>query len=130
MEFTAQEIQDMAEFFARRFPQAAEREAIMAEAGLAHGPSEPDPLRAWTTTLTAAASQHKVRRLATAALARRAGDENLVEMVRVLSRERRRRGGITWGLVGAGVLLLVGGVLLWTGPRPADAPEVAPEAAP
>ena len=118
MKLHALDIRELAQFFAKRFPQSTERARL---ARLAHvsNPDVSDPTQAWTDVLRAAQEQGTVHLLALGARRTLPDDENL-QLVCGLLRQKRIPSGRTVAAA-AGLLLLVvgGGAAAMVGRSPA-----------
>ena len=77
MDLSADELEELGRFFEKRFPDADEREQLLAEAGV-------DDKGTWSATVFAAADAGTLGELAKAAVERRPKDENLAELVTTL----------------------------------------------
>jgi hypothetical protein len=106
---------DLAAFFARRFPHAHQRQALVEAARLVHRePAGGSALAAWGGLLTRAQEQSGLARLAGAISKEMPEDENLQEVCDLLrGRRRGARAGLPRGLrqlAAAGVLVGLAGV--------------------
>ncbi len=106
---------DLAAFFARRFPHAHQRQALVEAARLVHRePAGGSALAAWGGLLTRAQEQAGLHRLAAAISKEMPEDENLQEVCDLLrGRRRGSRAGLPRGLrqlAAAGVLVGLAGV--------------------
>lgn len=127
MELDARELQDLAGFFGRRFPDRS-----AAELGLAAGVSLA-PSAGWTSLVAEAARRDRLPQLAAAARAARPGDPNMEELGRILGPSRRLpRSAVIGATLGLLVLLAAGFAVAGRGPTSVEAPAVAAvvEAAP
>jgi hypothetical protein len=111
---------ELAAFFARRFPSAADRGRICRAAGLTD-PGGDDAGVAWTTILAAAGRTASLARLADAAVATAPNDRNLQDMRVLLTRSPAPRPTARW--VGMGAIAVVGvGLSAWAVWPRGDAP--------
>ncbi len=127
MELDARELQDLAGFFGRRFPDRS-----AAELGLAAGVSLA-PSAGWTSLVAEAARRDRLPQLAAAARAARPGDPNMEELGRILGPSRRLpRSAVIGAALGLVVLVAAGFAVAGRGPTSVEAPAVAAvvEAAP
>lgn len=114
MRFSPDELTELAGFFAKRFPRAADLRSIAADAGLEPGR---DPMAsaadAWTALLHAADSGGRMRLLAHAAARRGPDDANLMSVCQVITGTRSPGRARIWdhprggaALAGAAVAVL------------------------
>ena len=107
MEFEVQEIRDLAEFFAKRFPALADRERIAQSAGLPSENLGGDVLQAWERVVRAAMEGGKLWNLAEAGRIARPADANLRDLANAFGDSR---GGTKRRYLAAAVVVLaVGG---------------------
>ncbi len=120
MVIETRDLDDLAVFFSRRYPDSPDAPARLAR--LAGVTQRSGVAPTWTSILAAAAEQGRVRAVADAALREQPGDVRLGELVRLLSPPAR-----TWPAVAAGVaafsvtLGLMAAVGLWALSGEADA---------
>jgi hypothetical protein len=121
MRFDDNEIQELAAFFSRRFPNDAQRRTMASAAGLTQSPED------WTSLLLAAQSEGRLPRLAAATVAAAPGDDNLRDVCHILTAPRRRMQSIV--AVSSAVVLALALVVgfAWSRPAP-DAEPVQPAA--
>jgi len=133
MRFSSDEITELAGFFAKRFPKAADLRAIAADAGLAPGR---DPMAsaadAWPALLHAADRGGRMRLLAHAAARRGPDDANLMSVCQVITGTRSPGRARIWdhprsrpALAGAAVAVLAASALV-AFRSPGAAPTAAP----
>ena len=114
MRFSSDELTELAGFFAKRFPQAADLRAIAADAGVT---PRRDPMAspedAWTTLLHEANQRGRMRLLAHAAARRGPDDANLMGVCQVITGSTRPGAARIWdnprtapALAGAAIALL------------------------
>jgi len=107
MEFEIQEIRDLAEFFAKRFPAVADRQRIAQSAGLPSENLGGDGLQAWERVVRLAMEGGKLWNLAEAARIARPADANLRDLANAV---KTSGGGKGRGYLAAAVVVLaVGG---------------------
>ena len=129
---------DLAAFFAKRFPHAAQRDALASEAHVRfREPPTDDPSVAWGGLLTRAQEQAALERLARCAARRMPSDENLQGVSAVLNGRAwppagRQSTTPTWlrqvGVMAALVVLAVGSVWMVRSEEAAELAEVRQEA--
>jgi len=107
MEFEVQEIRDLAEFFAKRFPAVADRERIAQSAGLPAENLGGDVLQAWERLVRTAMEGGKIWNLAEAGRIARPADANLRDLANAFGGSRG--GAKRRYLAAAVVVLAVGG---------------------
>jgi hypothetical protein len=114
MDFSEREINDLAAFFAKRFPSYEQRAALSEAAGLA-GDAQltGDALTVWTDVVRVAVERKRLNDLVERAMQQRPDDDNLREMAAVITSGRRWRSK-RWGLVVGGLVLAGAGLLLWS----------------
>lgn len=139
MELDARELQDLAGFFGRRFPERSAAD-MAAAAGVRLAPSA-----GWTSLVAEAARADRLPQLAAAARAARPGDPRMEELGRILGPSRRIPRA-AMALAALGLVALAGFAVAPSGAGPgvaapaeahaaaasvaeAPAPEVAPAAA-
>lgn len=97
MELDRTELNNLANFFARRFPQADERQRLTAHARFLYAETgNADPVEAWSRLLTEASQRRVLPALAWAAIQARQKDKNLQEVATVLG-ARPPVDGLGWG---------------------------------
>ena len=119
MNFSEQEILELAPFFARRFPDDIERQRLTKAAKVPFV-SGPTPLEAWAATLGTAQERRRLPELAAIAMQADSTDDNLQEVCTILTapiQRRRVRVAIGSGVAAALVLL---GVVSWSSSEPAS----------
>ncbi|MFT5682869.1 MAG: hypothetical protein ACI8RZ_003793 [Myxococcota bacterium] len=85
MRFDDNEIQELADFFSRRFPDDSQRERMASSAGLSEDASD------WGGLLRSAQSSRRLAQLAEVTLAAAPEDENLRDVCLILTAPRRRK---------------------------------------
>jgi len=100
MRFDDNEIQELAEFFTRRFPQADQRQHMASAVGL---PGTPDD---WGVLLLQAQSRGRLHKLADVTAEAAPEDDNLRDVCTILTAPRRRRRQTTVVVSSAVVLAL------------------------
>ena len=127
MEFEIQEIRDLAEFFAKRFPGEAERERIVASAGLSAENLGGDSLQAWERIVRSAMEKNRLWNLAEAGRIALPADANLRDLANAFA--ETKRGGLKPKHLVAAVALfaLAGFGFALTQPNPVSDTEPATE---
>ena len=127
MEFEIQEIRDLAEFFAKRFPGVAERERIVASAGLSAENLGGDSLQAWERIVRSAMEKNRLWNLAEAGRIALPADANLRDLANAFA--ETKQGGLKPKHLVAAVALfaLAGFGFALTQPNPVSDTEPATE---
>ncbi len=127
MEFEIQEIRDLAEFFAKRFPGEAERERIVASAGLSAENLGGDSLQAWERIVRSAMEKNRLWNLAEAGRIALPADANLRDLANAFA-ETKQGGFKPKHLVAAVALFALAGFgFALTQPNPVSDTEPATE---
>lgn len=118
MQFDDNEIQELADFFSRRFPEADQRQRMASAAGLSDGFDD------WKKLLHQAQTSNRLSRLADVTAAAAPEDDNLRDVCTILTApRRRRRATMAASAVVVGLLAAVVGLgLSATEPAPVEAP--------
>ena len=113
MEFSEQEIRDLARFFAKRFPSFEQRTHIAGMAGLGGSAQlSGEPEAAWSDLVRTAVQGGRMLHLARSAARQRPSDSNLKSLVDTIEAGRSvRLGGLRLGLGALAIILLAG--LVW-----------------
>lgn len=122
MRFDDNEIQELADFFSRRFPDATHRQRMASAAGLTGGES------GWSALLQHAQSSGRLAHLADVAFAEAPGDENLRDVRQILTAPRRRKQTILAVSSAVALALVLVVAFAATRPDPAAEPPVQPAA--
>lgn len=120
MQFDENEIQELAKFFSRRFPEADQRQRMASAAGLSDGFDD------WETLLLQAQSTRRLSRLADVSASAAPDDDNLRDVCTILMAPRRRR-RVTMA-VSSAVVVALGVVLGLALPSSAPVPVEEPAA--
>jgi len=118
MQFDENEIQELAEFFSRRFPEADQRQRMASAAGLSGGFDD------WERLLRQAQTRNRLSKLADVTIAAAPDDDNLRDVCTILTASRSRRRA-TMAVSSAAVVILaavVGLGLSSTAPVPVEEP--------
>ncbi|MCK6503284.1 effector-associated domain EAD1-containing protein [Myxococcota bacterium] len=114
MDLTPREANDLARFFARRFPDRVAVDELVRQAGISLDDTlAGDQLAVWSTVIVEAQAQGRLRRLARAAAKSDVGDTNLQEVCTLLGQDEARIQPMALGAGGLLVLALVIGVGAW-----------------